>query len=650
MLRRFNLRFRIILQLCLVFMLGFFVQSYLSTAFLHQSYVQKMQQEQFNRVSAIAETIDYKLKSTQQVLTSVARDLPVMQLGDADSLQLWLDERRELASVFDNGIFVFSSAGDLLVESPHKPDRRGRSYSFRPYYQETVRTGQPYISDAYISSQQHNHPAIMMTAPIFDEQGTLLAILGGGIDLLGENFLGGLSRQKLGEKGYFYVAALDRTLIVHPDPRRIMRQDVPLGANALFDRAMQGFEGCEQTVNSQGLAALTAFKQLSAKNWVLAGNYPMSEINAPLLQARRVLWMTIGVTFLVMLLFSMLSFRQMFRPLVLFAAHLEGLSAKQGEERLFRYAGTGEIGTLVNTFNRVLKDTDAAHQALDYAQQMAHLGSWSWDLASNQLSWSDEVFRIFGDKPKAYQPTYERFLERIYPEDRTVVEQLISEALARKQTYVIEYRVMQADGSLLHVRAQGEVHSDQQGAAIGMVGTIQDVSDVIRLQNQLRELATIDELTGVANRRQLFYLAERALRRAIRFGGSFSLLFYDLDHFKQVNDRYGHPAGDEVLQKISALIQTLLRETDTLARYGGEEFCVLLPETSIESAAVLAERIRQSVETAELTLKSGVSLPLTVSVGVAGYQREDTVPSLIERADRAVYLAKQRGRNQVCRG
>lgn len=645
MKKTYNLRFRIAIPICLVFVFGFLIQGYLSTSFLYKAHLDALRVEHFNRVSSYATSIDQKLQSAQKSLISVAEVLPVPDINDPDKLQSWLDDRRALLSTFDNSLFVFSSGGDLLVESPFKPNRRGRNYSFREYFQETIKSRKPFISDPYISSQRHNHPAIMMTVPVFDGAGRIIAVFGGGLDLLGENFLGRLSQQKIGVDGYFYLAGSDRTLIVHPDSRRIMQKDVPVGSNPLFDRAMNGFEGCEENTNSKGLFALTAFKQLQAKQWVLAGNYPMQEIAEPLTHARHIIWVAFAGTFLLMFLLILSSFKQVFDPLQRFTQHLSDISLKKGEERLFQYPSPGELAILADRFNQMIQDLDKTHQSLDQAQQMAHLGSWTWDMQTDRLSWSDEVFRIMGDEPGDYHPTLEVFLEKIHPDDRSKVEEAIDLSLMTFKPYSIDHRIETKDGRVRFVKEQGEVQVDSSGEPFGMIGTVQDISDVIQLQDKLKTLATTDELTGTANRREFLAQAEILYLRASRYKNPFSMIFYDLDHFKTVNDQFGHPAGDKALQKVTLAVQAMIRDTDILARYGGEEFCILLPETRQGNAAILAERIRRSVEELTIELATGETLKLTISLGVAEYTETDTISALIERADRAVYQAKKAGRN-----
>ncbi len=159
----------------------------------------------------------------------------------------------------------------------------------------------------------------------------------------------------------------------------------------------------------------------------------------------------------------------------------------------------------------------------------------------------------------------------------------------------------------------------------------------------MRHLANTDALTGLANRRQAEEQLMRELRRAERYGRVFSLLMVDIDHFKELNDRFGHQAGDAVLVDLARRLSGLVRASDTTARWGGEEFLLLAPETQLEDARRLAEIVRRHVQDNQLAER----FEITVSLGVACYRPGDTVPSLVARADAALYLAKRGGRNQV---
>ena len=167
------------------------------------------------------------------------------------------------------------------------------------------------------------------------------------------------------------------------------------------------------------------------------------------------------------------------------------------------------------------------------------------------------------------------------------------------------------------------------------------------LMEQLRAQATEDPLTGVANRRSLFQFAEHEFAAMRRSGESLAVLMLDLDHFKKVNDRFGHAAGDMLLVCFSRTVERCIRAQDKFFRYGGEEFVVLLPGTSLEGAVVLAERIRAVVELDPVRLKSG-DIQYTVSIGISCGQTGDvSVESILNRADEALYQAKTDGRNCV---
>ncbi len=169
-----------------------------------------------------------------------------------------------------------------------------------------------------------------------------------------------------------------------------------------------------------------------------------------------------------------------------------------------------------------------------------------------------------------------------------------------------------------------------------------------RLEATLERLASTDMLSGALNRHAFDGRARTELGRAARHRLPLSLLLLDIDHFKRVNDTYGHPAGDEAIRMLAERTRALLRQTDLFARLGGEEFAVLAPHTDLEAAAQFAERLREEIASLRIPLEDGRPLAVTVSVGVATWNgRGETLEALLSRADRALYGAKHGGRNQV---
>jgi diguanylate cyclase (GGDEF)-like protein len=168
-----------------------------------------------------------------------------------------------------------------------------------------------------------------------------------------------------------------------------------------------------------------------------------------------------------------------------------------------------------------------------------------------------------------------------------------------------------------------------------------------RLFTQLQLQSITDSLTGLFNRRHLFSLAEREFLRAQRYGRPLSAVMLDIDHFKRVNDTYGHAAGDQVLAEVAQRLRTSARHTDLIGRYGGEEFVLLLPETELPGAELLAERLRRAIAGAPMAT-SGGPLSISASLGVAATQPNvRDAAALIDQADQALYAAKQAGRNRV---
>jgi len=170
--------------------------------------------------------------------------------------------------------------------------------------------------------------------------------------------------------------------------------------------------------------------------------------------------------------------------------------------------------------------------------------------------------------------------------------------------------------------------------------------ELLEAYDKIELLALTDTLTGMPNRRNITNLMAKEVSRCLRNGGNFSLIMCDIDFFKKVNDTYGHDTGDYVLKRVSTIIQEKLRQQDVVARWGGEEFLVMLPETGIEDGFLTAEKLRVALENETMEF-GGHSFSITMTFGVAVFEKDLGIEKSIKKADDALYQGKQTGRNKV---
>ncbi|MBU2550955.1 MAG: diguanylate cyclase [Proteobacteria bacterium] len=190
------------------------------------------------------------------------------------------------------------------------------------------------------------------------------------------------------------------------------------------------------------------------------------------------------------------------------------------------------------------------------------------------------------------------------------------------------------------------VLDDQQNFRQSMENSAQELECLQEALRRSREMAHTDELTGLPNRRALNLKLIEEEQRARRYGRKLSLIMIDIDDFKMVNDGWGHQVGDRLLAMLARAISCVIRTADFPARYGGEEFMVVCPETEMDNAAIVAEKLRAKLDETDFTVR-GLSLKVTISCGVAMLQDQEAIEDLVARADQALYMAKQQGKNQV---
>jgi len=260
--------------------------------------------------------------------------------------------------------------------------------------------------------------------------------------------------------------------------------------------------------------------------------------------------------------------------------------------------------------------------------------------------------------------------EGIHPEDHERCIETYKKSFGMRVEFKMEYRLRRADGEYRWILDHGVPRFSTDGDFFGFIGSCIDVTDFKQAEDELNRvnaslktahreleetlsheqiLARTDGLTGLYNYRYFFELASREFDAAMRLQRPLSIIIFDTDYLKQVNDTLGHLAGDRMLVAVAQTARAQVRTMDALARYGGDEFVVLLPETNVQSAFIIAERIRASVEALNLSSEKG-RLSITLSIGVAeilGYPSDESVEQVVQRADRALYAAKQSGRNRT---
>ena len=331
--------------------------------FKHQTQ-QMIFREQSAMVSSLARGLDDKLLSAHNALIAVAKVAPADAVSHHSQIQAWLDNRTGIRSIFNHGLFLFNISGTLIANSPRTPQLIGSSYAFRPYFQDTLKSGKPIIAQPFISSV-NGSAVIAMTAPIHDHEGRIIAVMAGLIDLRNNSgFFHELGRVKVGSSGYLYLFGTDRTIILHPDPSRIMKRDVPKGSNKLFDQAIDGFEGAGETINSRGRHFLAAFKRLQSTNWILASNFPIEEAYAPITRFRTIYLWGMAAVVLLSVAAAWLLGQTITRGITSLAGQVRNLNAQTGAVSQIDMPGDDELKLLADSFNELLEGVEKREQKL----------------------------------------------------------------------------------------------------------------------------------------------------------------------------------------------------------------------------------------------------------------------------------------------
>ncbi|MDD3129570.1 MAG: sensor domain-containing diguanylate cyclase [Candidatus Izemoplasmatales bacterium] len=300
----------------------------------------------------------------------------------------------------------------------------------------------------------------------------------------------------------------------------------------------------------------------------------------------------------------------------------------------------------LQAYNNELKESFKSQNAnfLEEFRWAGNLGQWAWYYDKNVVLFNDRKTMNIGYDPKMVgEIGFEFFTNKLHPDDYSrVMNNMRKHLKGETQAYEVEYRIQHLDGHYLWYYDRGTVTKrDSEGKPLILQGVVFDITESKQVEEKLKYLSERDALTNIYNRRMLYEQINDCIMKKLKENKPFSLLMFDIDYFKAVNDNYGHLVGDQVLIELVDLVNKDKRAKDEVFRYGGEEFFMILPSTELQGAIVLAQRIHNAIQEKEMP-KVG---HITVSMGVVEYKEKETIDDVIKRVDDLMYLAKQEGRN-----
>lgn len=309
------------------------------------------------------------------------------------------------------------------------------------------------------------------------------------------------------------------------------------------------------------------------------------------------------------------------------------------------------VPALVRNMREAISLLKKSEERLALALDASGLSIWNFDIRAGRIQLDSQWANMIGEKPGVTVTTAAELTRRTHPDDLGKVVKAGQATLDDpKEHFQEEFRFKDARGEWKWIRCSGTVvERDANGQAVRAIGTNIDITEHKTAEEQIRQLAYYDTLTNLPNRRLLQDRLNQALSQAMRFKRSLAVMFLDLDHFKEINDRLGHDAGDELLKEVAARLTDCIRAGDTVSRQGGDEFVIVLAEIRDASdAPTVAEKIFQALETPVRLGDEEVIVTTSIGISVYPVNGTDHAQELLKKADSAMYAAKKAGRNRYC--
>lgn len=344
----------------------FSVSSLVIVSYTSELTRKSIQKQQYAMTDIIARSIDDKLGTWLAELADIARSVPEDVFHNQDKAQQLVNQISGIRSMFSNGIILLNNNFEILAENPYIAARKGKkAVELELFLRSVEKYGMPDISNPY-PIHNSSAPAIVMAVPIIDSNDNLLGFLAGSINLTSDYFIEEIMGFKIGKKGYLYLISKESTMIVHPDKSRIMKH-VPLGKNILLDKALLGFEGSGETVNSRGMEQLASFKSLRTVDWVLGCVFPRDEAYEPVYSMRSYLITSSAFIILISIALIWILTARITSNLKNLTEQVAKIADSTLESHKITIDSPDEVGLLATTFNNLL--TKLGNKEIDLVSQ-----------------------------------------------------------------------------------------------------------------------------------------------------------------------------------------------------------------------------------------------------------------------------------------
>lgn len=496
-----SLQIRLTLLSLAVFLLSVWSLAWYAHTRLHRDMEHMLGQQQLATVTLHALEINRGVAERMDTLEKVTRLLPAELMANPADVQRLLDERPALPGMFTGGFFVTDAQGTAIASVPTAAKRVGRNFADRSDIQSALKLGRSKVGDV-VASETLRTTVFGIAVPIKDSDGQILGALVGATDLGKPNFMDRIMSARYGNSGgYTLIDRKQRIVVAATEKSRVLEVLPPIGAYPGIDSYLANTQATAVLTDPKGVESLMSLADVPIADWALSADLPTDEAFAPIENlANNVTWITLLASLLATATTWVMVRRQLAPVSVAFKALQAQSESGQPMQSLPR-TSEDEVGHLIEGFNHVLAELAQRESALSAsqrqlhlvahrlmeAQQIAHMGSWTLDLTSGALYWSDEIYRIFELDPEQFKPSYQAFLDLIHPDDRIAVDRAYTQSLQTRLPYEMEHRLRMADGRIKWVQERCRSEFDANGKPESSIGTLQDITERKQIETELTE-------------------------------------------------------------------------------------------------------------------------------------------------------------------